>query len=647
MTVSDHMILADGTLFATSAIGNVDREEDAAYGLYVADTRLLSEWTLTVGDRPLGAGAAQVGVSSRRWALMPRAIRNRPDPLFLERDQRVDGDGLAETLTIRNTMASELSTTITVKVGVDFADQFTVRTDGRRYDLSAAQRSHTVVDDGLRFAYRHPRNGRVFEATCAVSASPRPVVTAGNGHHLLGWTVQLPPHAEQTITITVGPAARPVRPRFAATRGRGASTFGVDDLDQSALDRLRARSLEDLDALMIDAPGSPGLRVPAAGAPWFLTLFGRDSLVTSVLAGSARPELAPAVLRALATTQGTRNDPRSLEQPGRIIHEIRVSELATLGMVPYGRYFGSVDATALFLSVLGRTALVDLDKADGARLARELRPAALAAIQWLRGPGGLDEAGFVTYRPDPSGLANQGWKDSEDSTVFADGRIAEGPIALCEVQGYVFDALRRTAALARSVWDDTALADDLDHETTALQVRFLERFWLSDKQFPALALDGAGRPVDSLCSNAGHLLWSGLLPPAEARCVADRLVSRQFSSGWGIRTLAAGQPPYSPLSYHNGSVWPHDSMLTAMGMAECGLGEHALLVAGSVAACGSRLSNRLPEVIGGFSREEFPEPVRYRLAGIPQAWSAAAGVAAVRLLRRGGAEGDDGRARGF
>ena len=636
MTVSDHLILADGTLFATSSIGDVDLREDAAYGLYVADTRLLSEWTLTVGDRPLDAGAAQVGVSSRRWALMPRAIRNRPDPLFVERDQRVDRDGLAETLTIRNTMGSDLSTTITVRVGVDFADQFAVRTDGRRYDLSGAQRSHTVVDDGLHFGYRHPRNGRVFEATCAVSASPRPVVTAGNDHHLLSWTVQLPPHAEHSITITVGAASRPVRPRFAATNGRHAR---VDDGDRTALDRLRTHSLEDLDALMIDAPGSPGLRVPAAGAPWFLTLFGRDSLITSVLAGSARPELAPAVLRALAATQGTRNDPRSLEQPGRIIHEIRVSELATLDMVPYGRYFGSVDATALFLAVLCRTALFDLDKADGTRLAHELRPAALAAIQWLRGPGGLDEAGFVTYRPDPSGLANQGWKDSDDSTVFADGRIAEGPIALCEVQGYVFDALRRTAALARSVWSDTALAEELDHQATALQERFLERFWLSDRQFPALALDGAGRPVDSLCSNAGHLLWSGLLPPAEARCVADRLVSPQFSSGWGIRTLAAGQPPYSPLSYHNGSVWPHDSMLTAIGMADSGLDEHALQVASSVAACGSRLSNRLPEVIGGFSREEFPEPVRYRLAGIPQAWSAAAGVAAVRLLRRGGAKG--------
>ena len=532
MTVSDHLILADGTLFATSAIGNVDLAEDPAYGLYVADTRLLSDWTLTVGDRPLDAGAAQIGVSSRRWALMPRAIRNSPDPLFIEREQRVDREGLVETLTVRNTMGAELTTTITLRVGVDFADQFTVRTDGRRYDLSAAERSHAVQDDGLRFEYRHQLNGRAFEATCAVTAEPAPTVTSAGNSHLLSWTVRLPPHGRSSITITVGPAPRPARGMVTQTNGRRFATSTVDDVDRAALDRLGTRCLADLDALMIDAPGCPGLRVPAAGAPWFLTLFGRDALLTSVLAADARPELAPAVLRALAAHQGTNNDPRTLEQPGRIIHEIRVSELATLEMVPYGRYFGSVDATALFLAVLGRTALNTPDTAAGAVLARELRPAALAAVHWIRGLGGLAESGFVTYRSDPKGLANQGWKDSEHSTVFADGRIAEGPIALCEVQGYVFDALRQTAALARSVWDDAALADELDSEAAALQQRFLERFWLPDEQFPALALDGAGRPVDSLGSNAGHaLVRAASARPRQMRCRPADLIGVQLRVG--------------------------------------------------------------------------------------------------------------------
>jgi glycogen debranching enzyme len=637
------MILADGTLLATTAIGDVDLGQDPAYGLWFGDTRLLSQWLLSVGDRPLDAAAAQIGVAARRWALLPRAMRNRPDPLFVERDQRVDASGMVETVTVRNTMGYALSTTVTLLIAADFADQFAVRSDGRRYDLSAAQRSISIGDGGVRFGYRNSLRGNDFAAACRVTANPPPLVTAADGGHLLTWTVQLPPHGGHTITITAGPQA--------TERGRDVSTPAAhrpgttgDDSDDAALTMLRARCLDDLDALMIDAPGVPGLRVPAAGAPWFLTLFGRDALITSVLAGGARPELAPAVLRALAASQGTGTDPRTLAQPGRIVHEIRVGQLARLGMVPYGRYYGSVDATALFLAVLGRAAVDGSDRAAGVALGRELRPPALAAVDWLRGPGGLADTGFVTYRPDPAGLANHGWKDSEDSTVFADGGPAEGPIALCEVQGYVFDALRRTAGLARSVWDDPALADDLDGEATALRERFLDRFWLSDRRFPALALDGVGRPVDSLCSNAGHLLWSGILPDAEARCVADRLISPEFLTGWGIRTLAAGQRPYSPLSYHNGSVWPHDSMLAAIGMADYGLVDHALRIAGAVAACGVHLGGRLPEVIGGFSRDEFPEPVRYRLAGVPQAWSAAAGLAACQLLSTlRGAAGDGPR----
>jgi glycogen debranching enzyme len=366
----------------------------------------------------------------------------------------------------------------------------------------------------------------------------------------------------------------------------------------------------------------PELEIPAAGAPWFLTLFGRDALITALLTNIDCPGLLADVVKALAATQGSQYDETRIEQPGKIVHEIRSSELATLGMVPYSRYYGTVDATPLFLMALG--SLTDQAALEG------IESAARAAVSWLLTDGGLGRDGFITYKPDPEGLINQGWKDSHDAVAAAEGTLPQGAIALCEVQGYAWRGLVETARLARAYWNDPVWAEELEDLAERLQRRFKAAFWMPDQNFPALALDSRGNQVDALASNAGHLLWSGILDQEEAEAVTERLMGPDFFSGWGIRTLAAGQSLFHPMSYHNGSVWPHDTILAAEGMASYGLHSPARQLAAAIRDAAAFFGNRLPELFGGFAREDFPAPVSYSHAGTPQAWACAAGLAADR-----------------
>lgn len=306
------------------------------------------------------------------------------------------------------------------------------------------------------------------------------------------------------------------------------------------------------------------------------------------------------------------------------LHEIRVSELATLGVVPYARYYGTVDATPLFLTALGTI--------TDNRLLLEMEPAARAAVAWLRSDGGLESNGFITYSPDPAGLINQGWKDSHDAVATAAGVHPAGPVALCEVQGYTWRGLVEMARLARDVWDDPGWAVELNQLAESLRQRFRSAFWMPEHNFPAVAVDGSGRQIDALTSNAGHLLWSGILSQAEAGAVAERLLQPEFFTGWGIRTLAARQRLFHAMSYHNGSVWPHDTVIAAEGMLRYGLTEAAKTAARGILDAARHFDNRLPELFGGFSRKDFPVPVSYAHAGTPQAWACAAALAAERIV---------------
>lgn len=604
-----------------------------AAGLHVRDCRVVSRWLLRVdGAEPVYAGGTQ-DTAGRTCALLPRTARNAGPDVWLVREQRLDGDGMTDRVSVRNLAAQARTVRLTLDVAGDFADQFTLRGDGRSYPAGPVPEAEA---DGpvLRLRHRRALGDRTFERTAEVTAQPAPVLTpAGDGHEL-AWEIAVPGRGTAEVSVRVqlsGPPRDPERsapPRPTERDGRRSPLTGAPLDVQAAW--LREVSARDLDGLVMPAPHAPDVDVPAAGPPWFMILAARDGLLTALLAEDTHPRLLPGVLTALARTQGRAPDPRLGEQPGKIVHELRTGELADLDLVPYSRYYGSVDATPLFLLALDRLA----DRPDPASrdLVRTLEPAARAAVGWPRADGGLDETGFVVYRPDPGGLLNQGWKDSYDAIVHPDGTLATGPIALAEVQCYAWAGLRATARCAREVWGDPRWATDLDQRAAALRERFHDRFWLPGPRFPALALDGSGAPVSTLASNAGHALWTGILHAEAARDVAERLAGDDFFSGWSLRTVHRSAPVYEPLSYHRGSCWPHDTALAMAGMARYGQHGPAARLATGIVRAGVAFDGRLPELFAGFGQDEFGVPVRYAYAARPQAWSAAAGIAAAGLL---------------
>jgi len=387
------------------------------------------------------------------------------------------------------------------------------------------------------------------------------------------------------------------------------------------------QSVADLASLRMDEDRRVPGQLPAAGMPWFMTVFGRDTLVTCLQTLLFGPELAHNALRVLAALQATADDPVIDAEPGKIVHEVRHGKGAEAW---FPRYYGTVDATPLYLVLLSEVWRWTGD----AKLAEDLREPAMRALTWIDQYGDLDGDGFVEYRRrSERGLVNQSWKDSGDSQRFHDGRIADAPIAPCEVQGYVYDAKRRTAELAREVWRDQELADRLDQEAENLQVRFQEAFWCEGRGgYYALALDGEKRRVDSLTSNIGHLLWSGIVPAERADEIVDQLMGDELWSGWGVRTMSSGDAGFNPLSYHNGTVWPHDNSLIAWGLARYARWSETQRIARRMLTAARHFHHQLPEVFAGFSRTATPFPIAYPTAARPQAWAAGTPVLLLQLL---------------
>jgi glycogen debranching enzyme len=365
----------------------------------------------------------------------------------------------------------------------------------------------------------------------------------------------------------------------------------------------------------------------AAGMPWFMTVFGRDTAITSLQTLLLGPEIAVGALEALTELQAHEEDPAIDAEPGKIVHEVREGRCAEFW---FPRYYGSIDSTPLYLVLLAET----WRWTDDASFAQRMREPALLALEWIDRYGDRDGDGFVEYsRRVDSGLANQSWKDSGDSQRFQDGSFAEAPIAAVEVQGYVYDAKRRLAEVAREVWRDQGLAERLEREAKELQKRFDEAFWVDERGgFYALALDGKKRPVDSRTSNMGHLLWSGIVPPERVSTVADQLLSKELWSGWGIRTMASDAAAFNPISYHNGTVWPHDSSLAAWGLARHGHTAEARRIARALIEAAGHFDWSLPEVFAGYARDETPFPIAYPTAARPQAWAAGTPILLVRVL---------------
>jgi glycogen debranching enzyme len=540
--------------------------------------------------------------------------------LHLSRSQMLWQGALYHRLRLKNFLSSAVRTSLSLRYAADFADIFEVR--GTRRPARGVALPPAVNGPTVELSYRGLDN---VVRRARLTFTPRPTRLSADSARC---TVVLPPQGEAVFDLVVAcadgaddpPALGYDEALAASAAARRAAAAGACTLGSgnARFNDWARRSASDLHLLTTETPSGP---YPYAGVPWFSTPFGRDGIITALECLWLRPGLARGVLAYLAATQATDTDPERDAQPGKILHETRGGEMAALGEIPFGRYYGSVDATPLFVVLAGayfeRTA--DRPFLEG------LWPHVEAALGWVDKYGDLDGDGFVEYaRQTPRGLANQGWKDSHDAIFHADGRLADGPIALCEVQGYVYAARRAGAALARAL-GDAGRADALERQAEGLRRRFESAFWCDDLSTYALALDGAKQPCRVRASNAGHALFTGIAGPERALRTAATLLAPASFSGWGVRTVAEGEARYNPMSYHDGSVWPHDNALIAVGLARYGRQADAVTVTTGIYRASQFMDlRRLPELFCGFARREGEGPTRYPVACSPQAWSAAA-----------------------
>jgi glycogen debranching enzyme len=528
--------------------------------------------------------------------------------VFVERARTISPRGLRETIRLVSRAREPLTCTVNVELDADLADIAEVKS-GRptatppcRPDLDGAGTVRWPVADGIA-------------VIATLAPEPDETRAAAPSRVLAGWDVALPARGRWEATVEVT-ATAPGAPPAAAPPTRELWRAPAVSAGDHRLPALVDRSVADLSGLLAADPVADDDHYLTAGAPWYLTLFGRDSLWAARMALPLGTDLAAGTLRTLARRQGTRTDPSTEEEPGKILHEVRVGPAGPV------RYYGTVDATPLWISLLHdawRWGLADADVA-------ELLPNLEAALGWLREATG---DGFVRYVDNAGVLSNQGWKDSFDSIQFSDGRLAEPPIALCEVQAYAFAAAMDGAALLDAFGRPGG--DDWRHWAAGLRDRFRSAFWVEDRlgRYPAIALDGDGRPVDSVTSNIGHLLGTGFLDQAETAAVIRRLAAPDMDSGFGLRTMSSRSAGFNPLSYHGGSVWSHDTAIALRGLAAVGTGDAAPLAASLVRgllAAAPAFDFRLPELYGGESAGGGRRPLAYPAACRPQAWSAGAAL---------------------
>jgi glycogen debranching enzyme len=652
-----------GHFLLTDTFGDI-HPDSRGLGLYRGDTRMLSCSVLRVGGQRPVLLQASVGANYRGGIQMtnPSADRN-PDAKVHPLDElvgrtvgigrlRIIGtEGMTEHLRVESFSDRQAPIPVELELGADAADIFEVRGyprkgRGRLLPVAIADRRATFRYDGLDGIQRLTHLAFTETPSLAEPVSePAPdgsdlgaavrlrwVLDLGPGQvRELGWTIWStertapdPPHDTATTQAELA-CLFPEPPLITGDEGaaayhaweRGTTTVSSD---HDLFNLVVKRSVSDLRLLVNDGP-SLGERYVAAGVPWFSTLFGRDALITAFQSLAFRPQLAVEILRVLAAHQATQRDDWRDAEPGKILHELRAGEMARSGELPHTPYYGSIDSTPLWLVLLGAT----FDWTGDRALVDELWPHAMAALEWIDRYGDRDGDGFVEYeRRSERGLVNQGWKDSSDAIRDRTGKQAVAPIALAEVQGYVYDAKRRMAKLARVRGDDV-MAARLDDEAAELQRRFEAAFWVEDQRYYAMALDGEKRQADAIASNAGQCLWSGIVSADRARDVIDHLLRPAMFSGWGIRTYAADQPGYNPIGYHTGTVWPHDTSLIASGLKRYGFDDASNRLVGQVLEAAQHFpESRLPELFCGFDRVEVRSPVPYPVACSPQAWAAGA-----------------------
>ncbi|GLV52330.1 amylo-alpha-1,6-glucosidase [Thermobispora bispora] len=624
--------LVEGTSFCVSTRTG-DIVSGGAQGVYHADTRLLSRWELRIDDVPVEP--LQVLSDQPYHARFIGRTQPRPgraeSTLLVVRDRYVGG-GLREDIRLRNESDETVGCLVNIHLASDIADLFEVK-------VGRVQHVHDVdtVTEGSTLRIFSPSRSRgvVLRTEDALVAPGR-----------LSFRVVVPARGEWSTKIQANPIidGEEVQARFSAhfpvQSAEPAVRFAAWDRDiprvrttHRALARALERSREDLGSLRLfdqDKPDQPP--TIAAGAPWFMTLFGRDSLLTSWMALPLDQSLALGTLRRLAELQGKKEDPITEEEPGKIPHELRSGVQTQVSVHGGSCYYGSVDATPLFVMLLGELRRWGLhDEAVD-----ELLPAADAALRWIEEYGEKQGPieGLLWYRrKTDQGLQNQGWKDSFDGINYADGRLAKAPIALAEVQGYVYAAYTARYHFAVEAGDEET-ARRCAQRANRIRRLFNELFWLSDRGYYAVGIDGAGRPIDSLASNMGHCLWTGIVDEDKAPSVVHHLMSDEMFTGFGIRTLASNMGAYNPMSYHNGSVWPHDNALIVSGLVRYGFVEEAQRVTLGLLDAAEEFGGRLPELFCGFDRKEFPVPVPYPTSCSPQAWAAASPIHMLRSLLR-------------
>ncbi len=661
-TVDTAVLKHENVYLVSDPEGDIGEGNTSGLGLYRGDTRYLSRFELRVNrQRPVllaaGSPAAYRGTIqlTNPTLLLDPEEKRRPEPVLdkqslgIRRSRLIEG-GLIERIGFVNYTQHEVEVEVELTIDADFADIFEVR--GWRRERRGEFRQLRFEADRALFGYTGLDG---TERRTAVRFDPPPDRFDGVS---AAWSWRLDQQGERSVVVAVRPVigAEPLDAAFAApgivpgtVRNGDADGHGTPSvLDSRAAAAYRAwqestasfetsndlfnqligRSRLDLCALL-NIDRASGLRYPAAGIPWFSALFGRDSILTALEALPLTQQLAVDTLDLLARYQADEDAPEHDAEPGKMPHEFRFGEMANCGETPMSRYYGSADSTPLWLVLLSETYRWTGDLA----LVERLWPNVERAIEWIDRHGDADGDGFVEYRRrNPRGLENQGWKDSWNSVLHADGSLAAPPIALVEIQGYVYDARVRVADLAARLGRHE-FAEEQRAAAASLRSRFDEAFWDPAAGAYAMALDADKRRVTSLANNAGHCLWSGIVPEQKARAVADALLEPTLFSGWGIRTLSRNQPGFNPIGYHVGSVWPHDNAIIAAGLARYDLHAESMTVASRILESGYRFRDmRLPELFCGFDRHRTDLPVPYPVACVPQAWSAAAPFLLLRTM---------------